>query len=66
MTITLNTDHVVAPVVLSAMVAKAVVTNKVQTVKANRAERKYERKIRKSQEKLAETTLVPGYITVIA
>jgi hypothetical protein len=52
MTITINTDPVVHSAILVHMYSKAVVTNKVATVKENRANKKYERKIRKSQKKI--------------
>lgn len=42
-----------------ALVKKDVLKNAIN-------ERRYERMIRKSQKKLAETTLAPGYTTVIA
>ena len=44
---------------VAALVKKDVVTNAI-------SERRYERKIKKSQKKLAETTLVPGCTQIYA
>lgn len=67
MTITINTDPIVATTSLIAYhLPKAIITNKVQMVKENRANKKYERMIAKSQKKLAETKLVPGYTRIYA
>jgi hypothetical protein len=66
MTITISTDPIVFAASTTKLVAKAVIINKMQTVKANRQEKKYDRKIRKSQKKLAETKLVPGYTRIYA
>lgn len=44
---------------IAALAKKDVLTNAI-------SERRYERKIKKSQAKLAETILVPGYTTIYA
>jgi hypothetical protein len=66
MTITISTDPIVHSALLVRMYSKAVVTNKVSTVKENRANRKYERMIKKSQKKLAKTKLVSGCTQIYA
>jgi|RhiMetStandDraft_4_1073278.scaffolds.fasta_scaffold23783_5 hypothetical protein len=52
MTITISTDPVVHTATFVHMYSKALVTNKVATVKENRANKKYERMIKKSQKKI--------------
>lgn len=49
MTITVSTDPIVAYASLAKFLAVEITHNKIETVKENRRERKYERMIRRSQ-----------------
>jgi hypothetical protein len=62
MTITLSTD----PIVATASTARFLASSYITTRREVRANKKYERKIKKSQKKLAETKLVPGYTRIYA
>ena len=66
MTITFNTDPIVASASLAYMLPKALISNKMTAVKDARQSKKYERKIRQSQKKLEQTKLVPGYTKIYA
>lgn len=59
MTIPASLDIAINKRIVAALVKKDVITNAF-------AERRYDRKIAKSQKKLAETKLVPGVIQIYA
>jgi hypothetical protein len=59
MTLPASLDIAITKLHVAALVKKDVVTNAI-------SERRYERKIAKSQKKLAETTHVPGYTNIYA
>jgi len=52
MTITLSTDPIVATTTTAAWLVKELTIAKIEKTKTNHQERKYERKIRKSQKKI--------------
>lgn len=59
MTIPASIDQKITKLQVAALVKFDVTKNKI-------TERRYEKKIAKSQAKLAETTLVPGYTNIYA
>lgn len=59
-TIPASIDQKITRIQVAVLVKKDVVTNAIKT------NSRYERKIRKSQKKLAETTRVPGYTNIYA
>lgn len=66
MTITISTDPIVAVASTAKFLAVEITKTKITTVRENRRAKKYDRMIAKSQKKLAETKLVPGYTNVYA
>jgi hypothetical protein len=59
MTIPASLDIAINKLAVATLVKKDVITNAI-------SEKRYERKIAKSQKKLAETTLVPGVVQIYA
>jgi len=60
------TIKTVATTAVTAAYVARFATARITNIQAKRAERKYETMIAKSQAKLAETILVPGYTQIYA
>jgi hypothetical protein len=65
MTITISTDSIVANAYIAKFLAVEIPKTKIKTMRENRREKKYERMIAKSQEKIGTYTPV-SYTTIYA